>query len=41
MAFDLVVDGDYNGPGQRALGEFWRSIGGAWAGDGDPVHFSV
>lgn len=40
-AFDLVVNGDFRGPGQRALGEFWRSLGGRWAGDADPVHFSV
>lgn len=40
-AVDLVVNGDYRGPAQRALGEFWRSLGGRWAGDADPVHFSV
>lgn len=40
-AFDLVVNGDYRGPHQRALGEFWQSLGGRWAGDADPVHFSI
>lgn len=41
LAVDLVVNGDFRGPHQRALGEFWNSIGGKWAGDADPVHFSV
>ena len=41
LAFDLVVNGDYRGGAQRALGLFWQSMGGRWAGDADPVHFSV
>jgi hypothetical protein len=41
LAFDLVVNGDWRGPGQRALGALWRSWGGKWAGDADPVHFYV
>lgn len=41
LAVDLVVNGDFRGASQRALGEFWRSLGGRWAGDADPVHFSL
>lgn len=41
LAFDLVVDGDYRGRNQARLGAFWRSLGGRWAGDADPVHFYV
>lgn len=41
LAIDLVVDGDYRGARQRALGEFWETMGGRWAGEVDPVHFSV
>lgn len=41
LAFDLVVNGDYRGPAQEALGRFWESLGGRWAGSADPVHFSV
>ena len=41
LAFDLVVDGSFHSPGQVALGRFWQSLGGRWAGAADPVHFSV
>lgn len=41
LAFDLVVDGDYRGASQAALGRFWQSMGGVWGGQRDPVHFSV
>lgn len=41
LAFDLIVNGDYRSPHQRALGLFWRSLGGRWADEADPVHFSV
>ncbi len=41
MAFDMVINGDMRGPAQRAVGEYWRSMGGRWPGDADPVHFSV
>ena len=41
LAVDLVVNGDYHGPAQAALGEFWRSLGFKWLGPSDPVHFSV
>lgn len=39
LAFDLVVNGDYRGSAQRALGQLWQSWGGKWAGSVDPVHF--
>lgn len=41
LAFDLVVNGDFNSSAQAALGRFWESIGGRWAGRADPVHFYV
>jgi len=41
MAVDLVVNGDYRSPQQAALGALWRSWGGRWPGEADPVHFSV
>lgn len=41
LAFDLVVDGDYRGSSQTALGRFWQSMGGVWGGSRDPVHFGV
>ena len=40
-AFDLVVNGDYRGSSQEALGRFWQSMGGVWGGSRDPVHFGV
>lgn len=40
LAFDMVVAGNYRGPEQRAVGEFWRAMGGAWS-ERDPVHFFV
>lgn len=41
LAVDLVVNGDYRGAAQEALGRFWESLGGRWAGSVDPVHFYV
>ena len=41
LAFDLVVNSDYRGPAQAALGRFWQSMGGRWGGAVDPVHFYV
>ena len=41
LAFDVVFGPSYRGWEQRALGELWRSWGGFWAGDADPVHFSA
>jgi LAS superfamily LD-carboxypeptidase LdcB len=41
LAFDLIVNGDYRGPAQEALGRFWEGLGGRWAGAADPVHFGV
>jgi D-alanyl-D-alanine carboxypeptidase len=41
LAFDLVVGGDYHSAAQRWLGQVWQSWGGRWAGNADPVHFSV
>lgn len=40
-AFDLVVRQGYRSPQQRALGEFWRAMGGLWGGEKDPVHFGL
>jgi len=41
LAFDLVVNGDYRGDAQKALGAFWQGMGGSWGGGVDPVHFSI
>lgn len=41
LAFDLVVNGDFRGAAQDALGRYWSSIGGKWGGSVDPVHFGV
>ena len=40
LAFDLVVRQGYWSPHQRALGHFWRAMGGRWF-EKDPVHFEV
>jgi peptidoglycan LD-endopeptidase CwlK len=40
LAFDLVVNGNWNGPEQAWLGAVWRHWGGAWS-ERDRVHFFV
>lgn len=40
LAVDLVVNGDWRGPHQEALGRWWASIGGFWS-PRDPVHFAA
>ena len=35
LAIDMVSDDN------KALGVLWRSVGGSWGGDRDPVHFGV
>ncbi len=40
-AFDLIVDGDYRGAAQAAIGRLWQQMGGRWGGAADPVHFAA
>lgn len=40
LAFDLVVYSGYRSAEQRALGNFWKEMGGRWFAS-DPVHFEV
>lgn len=35
VAIDMVSDDN------KALGVMWRSVGGYWGGDRDPVHFGI
>jgi len=39
LSVDFVVPQGANSPEQRALGEYWKSLGGHWPGPRDPVHF--
>jgi len=41
LAFDVVFGGDYWSPQQKALGQLWQRMGGAWGASKDPVHFYV
>lgn len=43
LAMDVVSQrrDPFQDPYLKALGEHWRSLGGEWGGEADPIHFGL